>query len=77
MDDGDSQKSLSTVSFVIAGVAVAGTVVYYFLDTGSNKASIGQRERGRRAATKSHGLRASVVPFVGPNERGLGVVGQF
>ncbi len=77
VDDGDSQKSLSTVSFVIASVAVAGTVVYYFLDTGSNKASIGQRERGRRAATKSHGLRASVVPFVGPNERGLGVVGQF
>lgn len=76
VDDGDSQKTWATVSFVVAGVAAAGTVVYYFVDTGSNKATIGQRERARRAA-KSDGIRAAVVPFVGPNERGFGLVGQF
>jgi len=76
VDEADSQKSMATVSFVVAGVAAAGTVIYYFLDTGSNKASIGQRAGSRRTA-RSDGLRATVVPLVGPTERGLGLVGQF
>lgn len=75
VDDGDSQKSLSTVSFVVAGVAVAGTVVYYFVDTGSNKATVGKN--GRKQTAKHHDFRAAVVPLMSPTERGLGVVGQF
>jgi hypothetical protein len=71
VDDGDSQKSVSTVSFVVAGVAVAGTVVYYFIDTGSREAKVGKTTR------PNNGFRAAVVPFVGPTERGLGFVGQF
>jgi hypothetical protein len=73
VDDGDGQKSWATVSFVVAGVAVAGTVVYYFLDTGSNKASVGRATR----RPERTGFRASVVPMVGPNERGFGLMGQF
>jgi len=71
VDDGDSQKSVATVSFVVAGVAVAGTVVYYFIDTGSHEAKVGKKIR------KNTGFQAAVVPFVGPTQRGLGVVGQF
>ena len=72
VDDGDSQKSWATVSFVVAGVAVAGTVVYYFVDTGSNKASVGKNTR-----TKHQGFRAAVVPVLSPSQRGLGLMGQF
>ncbi|MFO0570212.1 MAG: PEGA domain-containing protein [Polyangiaceae bacterium] len=77
VSDGDSQKTLATVSFVVAGVAAAGTVIYYFIDTGSNKATIGGKAARSRSAKKDRGIRASVVPFVGPSERGLGVIGQF
>jgi hypothetical protein len=72
VDDGDSQKSWATVSFVVAGVAVAGTVVYYFVDTGSNKASIGKNK-----PVKRQGFRAALVPVMSPTERGLGLMGQF
>jgi len=61
------------VSFVVAGVAAAGTVVYYFVDTGSNKAQIGKAKR----STARPGFRAAVVPVVGPSERGFGLMGQF
>lgn len=73
VEDGDSQKTWSTVSFVVAGVAAAGTVAYYFIDTGSNKASIGKRD----PRAPSGGLRAAVVPLVDQSSRGLGLVGQF
>ncbi|MCC6902928.1 MAG: hypothetical protein IT377_28415 [Polyangiaceae bacterium] len=73
VEDGDSQKTWSTVSFVVAGVAAAGTVAYYFIDTGSNKASIGKRD----PRAPSGGVRAAVVPLVDQSSRGLGLVGQF
>jgi len=71
VDDGDSQKSMATVSFVISGVAVAGTVVYYFIDTGSNEAKIGKTTRPKQ------GFRAAVVPVVSPTEKGFSLVGHF
>ncbi len=76
VDDADSQKTWATVSFVVAGVAAAGTVAYYFIDTGSNKASVGTRQ-GRTRASKAGGLRAAVVPMVSETSRGLGLIGQF
>jgi hypothetical protein len=74
VEDGDSQKTWATVSFVVAGVAAAGTVAYYFIDTGSNKATIGKRAR---PSAKSTGLNAALVPLIDERSRGLGLVGQF
>lgn len=72
VDDGDSQKSMATVSFVIAGVAVAGTVIYYFVDTGSNEAKIGTAKSRRTPR-----FQGAIVPVVSPSERGLSFVGRF
>ena len=71
VDSGDRQKTMATVGFVVAGVAAVGTVAYYFIDTGSRKATIGN------AKPKPRGFRASVVPVLGLRDQGLGVVGEF
>jgi tetratricopeptide (TPR) repeat protein len=69
---GDSAKTIATVSFVIGAAAAAGTVVYYFIDTGSHSAKVG---KSRRAAPK--GFEATVLPYLGAHEGGIGVLGQF
>lgn len=66
---GDSQKTVATVGFILAGAAAAGTVVYYFIDSKPKKSATG--------ATPPHGLRAGILPIAGPTEQGLGVVGEF
>jgi tetratricopeptide (TPR) repeat protein len=68
--DGDTQKGVATAGFVIAGLAAAGTVAYYFVDSGKKKQS------GKRRAPRT-GLRAGVAPVLNPASRGLLVVGEF
>ncbi|MEZ4226755.1 MAG: PEGA domain-containing protein [Polyangiaceae bacterium] len=66
VDSGDSQKTLSTVSFVVAGVAAAGTVGYYFLDSKKKKSDTGSQQR-----------RIAIVPVAAPGYGGLGLVGNL
>jgi hypothetical protein len=66
VDSGDSQKTLSTVSFVIAGVAVGGTIVYYFVDSKKKKSEAAKPTR-----------RMAVVPMVAPKFGGIGFMGQL
>jgi hypothetical protein len=72
VDKGDRDKTLSTVSFVVAGAAAAGTVIYYFIDTGSHSAKIGKRN-----VQRPEGFSATVLPYVGAHDSGIGVFGQF
>jgi hypothetical protein len=69
VETGDSQKTLSIVSFVVAGVAAGGTVIYYFIDTGGRKETVDHKPEPRR--------RVGVVPVTGPEYSGLSLVGQF
>jgi hypothetical protein len=69
IDSGDSLKTLSTVSWVVAGVAAAGTIVYYFVDT-SGSPSSASRKRGPLARTR-------FVPYVSAGERGFAITGEF
>jgi hypothetical protein len=69
IDSGDSLKTLSTVSWVVAGVAAAGTIVYYFIDT-SGTPSSASRKRGLLARTR-------FVPYVSAGERGFAITGEF
>jgi hypothetical protein len=64
---GDTQKTLSIVGFVVAGVAAAGTVAYYFVDSGHKK------DEGQTAS----GVRTELVPVASPYYQGLSVIGQF
>jgi len=68
VNTGDTDKTLSVVGFVVGGVAAAGTVVYYFVDSKKKPA-----EQGASA----DGVRAAFVPIVAPSVGGLGVVGTF
>jgi hypothetical protein len=65
---GDTYKTLSTVGFVVGGVAAIGTVVYYFIDPRAKEASSEASTRGRRVA---------IVPNIGPGQTGLTVLGSF
>jgi hypothetical protein len=65
---GDTFKTLSTVGFVVGGVAAVGTIVYYFVDPHAKEASGEASTRGRRVA---------IVPSVGPGQTGLTVLGSF
>jgi hypothetical protein len=67
VDRGDSQKTLSVVSFVVAGVAAAGTVIYYFIDTGGRKETVEQ----------PHAPKMAVAPVVSPAFSGVSLVGSF
>jgi hypothetical protein len=69
IDSGDSLKTLSTVSWVVAGVAAAGTIVYYFIDT-SGSPSSASRKRGPLARTR-------FVPYVSAGQRGFAIIGEF
>ncbi|MNC97877.1 hypothetical protein D3C83_156780 [compost metagenome] len=55
---------------MIAGLAAAGTVAYYFVDSGKKK------QTGKRKAPRT-GLRAGVAPVLNPASRGFVVVGEF
>lgn len=68
VDTGDTFKTVSIVSWAVAGAAVAGTVVYYFVD-GTEPV-----ESGSRKASKAH---ATVVPWLSGTERGVFVTGSF
>ena len=70
IDSGDSLKTLSTVSWVVAGAAAAGTIVYYFIDTSSGSPSSASRKRGPLARTR-------FVPYVSAGERGFAIIGEF
>ncbi len=64
-DLGDGQRTISTVSFVVAGAAAAGTVVYYLL-------SAKKRPEAAHAAR-----RWAVVPVANVESRGAAVLGTF
>ncbi len=65
---GDTFKSIATVSFVVAGVAAVGTVLYYFVDPNAKDAPSDASAKRRRIA---------LVPSVGPKQTALTVVGSF
>jgi hypothetical protein len=65
-DTGDSQRTLSIVSFVVAGVAAGGTIAYYFVST--KKKSQARRRQLEHTA---------VAPAVSPNALGVVVTGTF
>ncbi|MEO7037111.1 MAG: hypothetical protein ABI548_24370 [Polyangiaceae bacterium] len=64
---GDTFKTLSTVGFVVGGVAAVGTIIYYFVDP-SAKAPAEARAGSRRMA---------FVPTITPGQAGLTVLGSF
>lgn len=68
VNTGDTDKTLSVVGFVLAGVAAGGTVVYYFIDS---------KKKPGDSATADDGVRAAFVPYVTRHQGGLGVVGTF
>jgi hypothetical protein len=66
-DSGDSAKQLAAISWVVAGVAAAGTLAFYFID-GSESSESGRSKPRHRTA---------VVPWISGSERGLFLVGEF
>ncbi|HWA76459.1 MAG TPA: PEGA domain-containing protein [Polyangiaceae bacterium] len=68
VDTGDTFKTVSIVSWVVAGVAIAGTAVAYFVDG---------TEPAGSASKKPSKVTASVAPWLSGNERGLFVTGSF
>jgi PEGA domain len=66
---GDTFKTLSTVGFVVGGVAAVGTIVYYFVDPRAKEGSSTEATTQRR--------RVAIVPSVGPGQTGLTVLGSF
>lgn len=67
VDSGDKAKQVAAIGWVVATVAAAGTVAFYFLE-GSDSA-----ESGRRKPR----MRTAVVPWISGSERGLFWVGEF
>lgn len=70
VDSGDSLKTLSTVSWVVAGVSAAGTIIYYFVDSSGSSESAG-KSRPRA------GTRLRFIPYVSASERGFAITGVF
>jgi len=66
---GDTLKTLSTVGFIVGGVAAVGTVIAYFVDPNARESSANEARRVRR--------RIALVPSIGPAQTGLTVVGSF
>ena len=65
---GDTFKTLSTVGFVVGGVAAVGTIVYYFIDPSAKEATTAAHAGSRRVA---------FVPSIAPGQAGLTVLGSF
>lgn len=68
VDTGDTFKTVSIVSWVVAGVAVAGTVIAYVVDG---------TEPAESASKKPSKVTATVAPWLSGSERGLFVTGSF
>jgi hypothetical protein len=68
VDTGDTFKTVSTVSFIVAGAAVAGTVIVYLVDG---------TEPVESASKKPSKASATIVPWMSGTERGLFVTGSF
>jgi hypothetical protein len=66
-DKAELQERLSLISFIVAGAAATGTIVYYFIDAGPKDS----------AARKAPRRQAYVVPVVSPEFQGIGVLGRF
>lgn len=66
-DTGDSYRTLAIVSGAVAGVAAVGTVVLYLVERPTSTAD----------ASARRGPTARLVPWLGPGERGLSIVGEF
>ncbi|HEV8244613.1 MAG TPA: hypothetical protein VGP93_02465 [Polyangiaceae bacterium] len=62
---GDTLKTLSIVSWVVAGAAAAGTVVYYFVDAGP------------AAESASSGIKPRVAAAVAPGQGFITLAGSF
>jgi len=63
---GDTKKTIAIVSGVVGGVALVGTVVYYFIDPNAKDSAAAQR-----------GFQARIVPMTSTGHTGLSVVGAF
>jgi hypothetical protein len=66
-DSGDTKKTIAIVSGVVGGVAIVGTVVYYFVDSPAE-----------RTSARVGGFQARIVPMsFGGGSSGIGLVGTF
>ncbi|MET0791488.1 MAG: hypothetical protein ABW061_08195, partial [Polyangiaceae bacterium] len=65
---GDTLKTVSTVGFVVGGVAAVGTILYYFVDPNARESTKDARATRRRIA---------IVPTIGPAQSGLTIMGSF
>ncbi|MEO8901912.1 MAG: hypothetical protein ABI488_08605 [Polyangiaceae bacterium] len=64
---GDTFKTLSTVGFVVGGVAAVGTIIYYFVDPKAKDP----------AEARAGSRRMTFVPTITPGQAGLTVLGSF
>jgi tetratricopeptide (TPR) repeat protein len=64
---GDQYRTVAIVSGIVGGAAIAGTIVYYFLDPNAVESAAGERST----------FRARIVPVTGPSMSGLTVSGVF
>ncbi len=67
-DKAELQERLSLISFIVAGAAATGTVVYYLVDAKSVESS------GR---AKPPTRRARLTPVLTPEYQGMSVSGSF
>ncbi|HET9960173.1 MAG TPA: hypothetical protein VFQ61_37035 [Polyangiaceae bacterium] len=68
VSQGDTFKTISIASWVVAGAAATGTLAYYFIAAKPAKNAETARDRERSV---------KILPVLGAAERGLLVVGQF
>jgi hypothetical protein len=67
VDSADSMKTWATVGFIVGGAALAGTIVFYFVDPDAKESASGRPQS----------FRAQLVPSFGPGSSSLTLVGQF
>jgi hypothetical protein len=74
-DDAQTYRTVRTISFIAAGVGLAGVIVSY-VATGreDNVASSSGLKSARKPSSDFH---AELVPIWGRDQRGLAVVGRF
>jgi hypothetical protein len=68
VNGGNTLKTVSTVGFVVSGVAAIGTVIAYFVDSDAY-------EKPRTARAKKPQI--TLLPRFDSGERGLSLVGSF
>jgi hypothetical protein len=73
IEQGDRYEGYAVLSFVISGLALAGTITYYALDDVVDADTA--RPGGPRTATKPN--PPLLVPYAAPGQAGLSVLGQF